>query len=269
MKIAIVGASGALGGAVVRAALAAGHEVTAVVRSAVVNPPAGVTWRFADAVSRRGLRAALTGADTVIDALNSSKPRLLALGTRALLETATELGIGHYVGISVVGCDRMPIGYYRGKLEQEALVAASSIGWSLLRATQLHGFVDAMFAKGVLGIHFVPRRALVQPVAVDEVAAALVAAAVATPGGRLPDFGGPELLRMDDAFRLWRQARRAGGILLPLPLPGALGRSLAQGGLCNPDRAVGRQTYSEWLRGRRRDAIDWPSQAAPRGAARS
>lgn len=264
MNLAIVGASGALGSAVMRAAVAAGHRATAIVRSPVIRPASGVSYRFADVVTQSGLREALAGADVVIDAVNISKPQLLVAGTRAVLDTATELGVARYVGISIVGCDRVPFGYYRGKVEQERLVAASSIGWSILRATQFHGFVDAMFAKSVLGIHAVGGRALVQPVAVDEVAAALVAAAAAPAGGRLPDFAGPEVLSMGDAFRAWRLARRSRGVALPIPMLGALGRALVEGGLCNRDRAVGRQTFAQWLRGQHHDGVD--VQPVPRSA---
>ncbi len=248
MKIAVVGASGTLGRSVVRAASAAGHEVTAVVRSGLPTPTSGVTVRHADVVSRAGLHDALAGVEIVIDVVNSPKPSLLAVGTHAILDAATELRVRHYVGISVVGCDKVPHRYYRGKVEQEKVVAASPIPWSLLRATQFHDFLDDMFStNAALGIYVVPSSMVVQPVSVDEVAAALLAAAVAAPAGLLPDFAGPEMMRMATAFRVWRQTRRRRGIALPMPMVGAVGRALKQGGLCNAARAVGHLTFSEWL----------------------
>jgi len=127
VRIAIVGASGTLGRAVLRVACAAGHQVTAIARAGLASPPPGVTVRHADVLTGTGLRDALVGAETVIDAVNFKKPSLLAPGTRAILDVATDLGLRHYVGISVVGCDRVPHAYYRGKVEQEACRFAE--GW--------------------------------------------------------------------------------------------------------------------------------------------
>jgi uncharacterized protein YbjT (DUF2867 family) len=154
--------------------------------------------------------------------------------------------VNHFVGVSIVGIDDAPFDYYRKKVAQEAVIAEGLVPWSLLRATQFHDLV-AMFANGKLGFAFAPVGWKVQPVDVRDVAPVLVAAATSAPAGRLPDVAGPEVRRFWDLARAWRKARRRFRVTIPVPLPGAKGRFLRSGGLCNRDRAVGTITFDEWL----------------------
>lgn len=66
MRIAVVGAAGRTGRAVVQQALARGHEVIAIARHPpAVSAPRAVEWRRADAQIADEIRAALAGADAV------------------------------------------------------------------------------------------------------------------------------------------------------------------------------------------------------------
>jgi uncharacterized protein YbjT (DUF2867 family) len=220
---------------------ALGHEVTTVSRRATPTT-AAVPHRRADLV---------TGA--VIDATNSVRgaKALLVTGTQRLLEAAGRARARHVVAISIVGIDEAPIAYYRAKVAQERVVAASPVPWSLVRATQFHDLV-AKFASGTAGFAFVPRGVPLQPVAVDEVAAHLVAVATRAPARRLPDFVGPEVRPFAEFAATWRSAMHARRLLLPLPLFGRVGSWLRAGGLCNPTATGGRVTFGEWLRGQGR-----------------
>ena len=53
-----------------------------------------------------GLDEALEGVETVVDAGNETRAakKVLVDGTRDLLERCQEASVGHYVGISIVGC---------------------------------------------------------------------------------------------------------------------------------------------------------------------
>jgi uncharacterized protein YbjT (DUF2867 family) len=44
--------------------------------------------------------------------------------------------VAHLVYISIVGIDRVPMSYYRVKLEEERLVESSGLAWTILRATR-------------------------------------------------------------------------------------------------------------------------------------
>lgn len=247
MKLAVTGASGTLGRAVVRAGVAAGHDVTAIVRSRKTRFPPGVRLRDADIVSGLALRDALEGSDVVIDAFNVRNRKALVGGTRRILEAAAAAGVKHFVGISIIGCDRVHIPYHRAKVEQEHVIESSPIPWSMVRATPFFDLLDKMFSFSVLGVHVVPSTVKTQPVSVDEVAAELVRVADGKPQGIAPEFAGPEIMTMGDAFEVWRRAHGGKGIALPLPVPGKLGQEAREGALCNPARAMGRQTLADWL----------------------
>jgi len=73
MKVLVVGAAGRTGRAVVEQAAAAGHEVTALVRSHDYNVP-GVTVRVGDARDAGTVEAAVSGQDAVIDTAGGKTP---------------------------------------------------------------------------------------------------------------------------------------------------------------------------------------------------
>ena len=144
MTVLITGGTGALGPHLVDAMSSAGHDVRVVSRQS--SPPSavpGVTWVAGDLASGAGLRAAVRNVDVVVHA--ASDPRRARAvdveGTRRLTQAARAAGVSHLVYVSIVGVDAIPLGYYQRKLEAEALVEASGVPWTILRATQFHSFV--------------------------------------------------------------------------------------------------------------------------------
>ena len=134
MRIAIVGGAGTLGRHVTAELAERGHEVRVLSRSSQHYP--------VDLVTGRGLAAALDGCAVVVDASNASAPRratqVLVEGSRRLLAAEQRAGVSHHVGISIVGCERVPMGYYRVKAEQEQVIEHGPVPWSIVRATQFH-----------------------------------------------------------------------------------------------------------------------------------
>lgn len=196
-----------------------------------------------------GLAAAFDGAQVVIDATNTAAnlDKVLVDGTRRVLETAAKFNVKHFVGISIVGIDDSPIAYYRAKQEQENVIEASPIPWTLQRATQFHDLIPK-FAAGKLGISVVPRDFPIQPIDVRDIAPVMLAAAERPATGRLPDLGGPEVHPFKDLARAWIKAAGKTRLVLPVPVPGARGRFLREGRLCTtPDRRVGTRTFAAWL----------------------
>ena len=250
MRIAVMGANGTLGRAVVERAVSRGHDVVAVTRGAPKRAFFRAVHRSADVVTGEGIADALAGAEVLLNAVNARRGarRLLVEGTKRLLEAAEHAGVGHYMATSIVGIDHVPGAYYGIKLAEEAVVQASKIGWSLLRATQFHDLVDAMFSRSSrYGVVLAPAGARLQPIDVTEVAATLVEAAEAGPKGRLPEIGGPEVVPMRELARQWLDATKRTRLVMPTPMPGQLGKSLRSGALCTPDHAIGKKTFAEWL----------------------
>jgi len=71
-------------------------------------------------------------------------------GDERVAETAA--GVGHHVALSVVGTDRMlASGYFRAKMAQENLIKASSIPYTIVRATQFFEFVGGIAQSATEG----------------------------------------------------------------------------------------------------------------------
>lgn len=249
MKIAVVGGTGTLGVPLVAELLSAGNEVLALSRKAGSALPDGAAHRPVDLSSGDELDAALAGVEAVVDASNSS-PRnagpVLVEGNERLLAAEASAGVRHHVGVSIVGCDRVPMPYYEVKVEQERAIAAGEVPWTLLRATQFHTLIAWAFGQaGRFG--FVPTgKARLQPIAPAVVAGRLAELAQGDPAGRVADVAGPEVLTLTELASAWRAAGHRG---LPLRIPslGKIGRPIGDGALCDPGAATAGPSFAEWL----------------------
>lgn len=193
MKIVVIGGSGLIGTKLVGRLRRGGHEVTAA------SPNTGV-----DTISGEGLAAALAGAQVVVDVANSpsfeDKAVLAFFETsgRNLLSAEAAAGVRHHVALSVVGADRLPeSGYLRAKAAQEALIRAANIPYTILRSTQFFEFVGSIVAGAVVGDAVRLSPATLQPIASDDVAAALADLAVGPPANGILEVAGPELIPLD------------------------------------------------------------------------
>jgi len=238
----VAGGSGCVGRLVVDEARAAGHQPVVITRSAGV-----------DIMTGSGLDDALAGASVLIDVSNIRTMRrdrsvaFFETGTRNLLDAGGRAGASHYVVLSIVGVDRVGIGYYEGKRRQESLVLSGAVPASVLRATQFHEFAAQVLRRTRGPLALVPRMRT-QPVAAREVARALLALAVGPPAGMTPELAGPEPLELTQLARQVLRARRSRRVVVPVRLPGAAGRAAARGALLPSGPGPrGTQTFGEWL----------------------
>ncbi|MEW2329352.1 NAD(P)H-binding protein [Micromonospora chersina] len=249
MRVLVTGATGRLGRVALPRLRDEGHTVRAVSRRA--RSDAGAEWVAADLATGEGLAAAVDGVEAVLHLASSPDRRtheIDVLGTRRLVLAAGHAGVGHLVYVSIVGVDRVPLGYYRHKLAAEQVVAAGPVPWSVLRATQFPEFLEELLrAASRLGPVLGDRAVLAQPVDPGEVAGRLTAMLAAGPTGRIEEFGGPEVLRYDEAVRAWRAARGSRRPLLPVRIPGRLGRELRAGGLTTTATPTGARTWADHL----------------------
>jgi uncharacterized protein YbjT (DUF2867 family) len=245
MLIAVTGGTGTLGRHVVGELERRGHEVRVLSRKSAEHP--------ADLVTGTGLAAALEGADAVVDASNAGPSRraaeaLLVEGNRRLLAAERAAGVAHHVAVSIVGIDRVPYGYYRVKLAQEAVVRGGPVPWTIVRATQFHQLLALVFERvarfGVLPGAAVP----LQPVDPREVAVVLADTVEAEASGEITRYAGPERRLARELAETWRLETGRRALMLPVPLPGAVGRALRAGGLTERGAWTGRTTFAEWLR---------------------
>lgn len=242
MRIAIVGGAGTLGRHITAELARRGHDVRVLSRSSPQYP--------VDLATGQGLDAAVEDCAAVVDASNSQRRsrQVLVEGSGRLLAAEQRAGVGHHLCVSIVGCDRVPLGYYRVKVEQEQVVTAGSVPWSIVRATQFHELVASMFAASARYRVLPALRLPVQPVAAAEVGAAVADAAEREPSGRRLQVAGPEVSTVADLARTWQSAAGRTAVLLPLPLPGRLGRTLRAGGLTTDTADVtGSLTFARWL----------------------
>jgi uncharacterized protein YbjT (DUF2867 family) len=165
---------------------------------------------------------------------------------RTLMRTAATAGVRHIVALSIVGIDRVPYGYYQGKLRQEQVLQDSHVPASILRAAQFHEFAGQYLAKMPGPVVIVPRwRA--QPVAAREVGVALARIAGGDPAA-MSELAGPREEIMADMIRRVVRARGDRRLVVSARLPGAVGRAMAAGGGL-PDRPGlrGTQTFADWV----------------------
>ena len=243
MRIAIAGATGHIGSLTVAALDRAGHEVGPIRRSHGVDLATG-----------DGLDAALTGVEAVVDATNhtggerSETVAFFGTTTRTLLSAGEKAGVRHHVVLSIVGIDAVEgNAHYAGKREQERLVAAGPVPWTIVRATQFHDFA-AMVASwteqdGVAAI----APLLVQPIAPADVADVLAEVAAGEPRGRYRDVAGPETQDLVDMARRTHAARGRDVRLVPT-WSGLFGTSMAGEVLLPGEGArLAPTTFDTWL----------------------
>lgn len=241
MRIAVAGGTGTIGRYVVDAVRAAGHEPKVISRSHGVN-----------VITRSGLDGALRDTAVVIDVTNlttvsaKKSTSFFETSTQNLIDAGARAGVTHHLVLSIVGIDRVDLGYYRGKLAQERVALAGAVPATVLRATQFYEFAGQMLARG--GPFAIVPRMVTQPIAAREVADALVELALGPPLGRVPDIAGPQQRQMGDMVRALAHARGEHRLMVPIRLPGAVGRAMVNGGLLPTDDGPrGRQTFEEWL----------------------
>ena len=203
MKIVVIGGTGLIGSQVVAKLGEHGHDAIAA------SPGTGV-----NTLTGEGLAEVLEGADVVIDVSNSPSfedAAVLAFfttSTRNLLAAEAAAGVGHHVALSIVGIDRSPDnGYFKAKLAQEKLIEAGPIPYSIVRATQFMEFVDGIADSATVGneVHMAP--VAFQPIAAEDVAAAVAETAMDAPLNGRREIAGPDRLRFDEVIQRRLMAR--------------------------------------------------------------
>jgi uncharacterized protein YbjT (DUF2867 family) len=193
MKIAVIGASGLIGSKLVDVLSADGHDVVAASRNSGV-----------DVLTGDGVADALDGANALVDVVNSPDfsdgpvMDFFTTSTTNLTAAAKKAGVGHYVALSIVGCDGLPdSGYMRAKVVQEKIITESGLPYTIVRATQFAEFADQITDSLVVGDEVRVPDALIQPIHAAKVVAEVGRAAVADPLNDFVNIGGPQKISFE------------------------------------------------------------------------
>ncbi|WP_420112442.1 SDR family oxidoreductase [Pseudactinotalea sp.] len=251
--ILVTGATGMLGRAVVARLVAEGLTVRALSRHPRPATDA-VEWVVGDVATGAGLQHATAGATAVIHLASApyrrSYTREVELGgTSRLLAEARLARVTQFVYTSIVGCDRIPWGYFRTKVAAEHLVREGPVPWTILRLGQFYDFVDqALSAMARTGVMVADRRVVAQPVDTADVASRVVATLRAGPTRTIEEFAGPEVLDLRTAAQQWLAATGKRRAMLPVRLPGELGKRFRAGHLTTQSQPRGTRPWRDYLR---------------------
>jgi uncharacterized protein YbjT (DUF2867 family) len=204
MKIVVIGGTGLIGTKLVKLLRERGDEALPA------SPSSGV-----NSVTGEGLAEALAGAQVVVDVTNSPSWEDKAVleffvkSTRNVLAAEAAAGVGHHVALSVVGTERLlQSGFFRAKIEQERLIKASKIPYTIVRSTQFFEFVDGIAQSATDGQTVRLSPAHIQPIVSDDVAAALAEVTLQPPVNGMIEIAGPERLGIDELVRRFLRAKQ-------------------------------------------------------------
>ena len=194
MKIVVIGGTGLIGSKLVALLRQRGQEVLPA------SPNSGV-----NTLTGEGLSGALAGAQVVVDLANSPSfedtavMKFFQTAGRNLLAAEVAARVQHHIALSIVGADRLPdSGYLRAKVAQESLIKASRTPYTILRSTQFFEFVGRIADENTQGNLVRVPAALIQPIASDDVVAALAETVLEPPVNGTLEVGGPDRFRFDE-----------------------------------------------------------------------
>lgn len=242
MRVFITGGTGFVGPAVVRAVRDAGHDVTLLVhksRGPFSESDPGITFVEGDVTDPQSLAVAIPGHDAVIHlvAIRRAFPakgitfeRMHTEAARNVVEASKEARVTRFLLMSASGVEMDQTGYQRTKLEEEALVKASGIPWTIFRPTfvtgegeaGVQGF-DQEFADVVRKAPILPSFGggdfTLQPVARRDVAVAFARALTEEKAiGKTYFLAGPDRLTWNEYLRKVSDLIGVKRVLAPVPL---------------------------------------------------
>ncbi|MDT5026014.1 MAG: hypothetical protein QOE61_2440 [Micromonosporaceae bacterium] len=245
-SVLLTGGTGTLGRLVTPLLRDAGCKVRVLSRHSHESGD-GIEYVTGDLLKGEGIEPAVAGAEIILHLAGGPKGDDEA--TRNLVRAASRAGVQHLVYISVIGADRVPLGYFRSKLGAEQAVADFGPPWTTLRAAQFHDLVLNVAQKmAKLPVIPIPGGLRFQPVDAREVAARLVELTLDKPAGLVPDLAGPKVYGMADLIRGYLRARGMRRLMMPVRMPGKAGRAYRAGeNLSLEGAAVGKRTWEDFL----------------------
>jgi uncharacterized protein YbjT (DUF2867 family) len=244
MKIVVIGGTGLIGSKLVENLREHGQEAVAA------SPASGV-----NSLTGEGLADVLKGASVAVDVTNSPSwedaavLKFFETSTRNLLDYEAAAGVGHHIALSVVGTERLlESGFFRAKLAQENLIKASSVPYTIVRATQFFEFVNKIADLSTEGNKVRLPPVLFQPMAAQDVASALGGIAMGSPVNGVLEIAGPEQFHLDELIRRDLAARKDPREVISDPNARYYGIVVSERTLVPDDQArLGKTRFEDWL----------------------
>jgi len=229
MKVAVLGASGTIGSALVPV-LAGDHEVVAVARRAGPDVP-GVVWRAADVTDEHALREALEGVEVVHHLVHSlGSPDFAERDRRAadaVARAAVAVGAKQIVYLGGLGDDAPDLSpHLRSRAETAARLAAGPVPVTTLRAAMIVGRGSAAFETvralvdrlpGMICPRWVSTET--QPVALGDVVRYLAGVTGREEAfGETYDVGGPEVMTYRTMIERIARLRGRRPLIIEVPI---------------------------------------------------
>lgn len=186
--LAITGATGFVGSAVLDEALAQGHSVKALARREQAER-AGVAWVRGDLGDTAALAALVEGADAVVHVAgltNTPDPREFEVanvtGTANVIAAMAGAGLKRLVFVSSLSARKPELSTYgASKAQAEALVESSGLDWTTVRPPAVYGPRDIdmldLFRAAKWGVVPLPPGGATSIIHADDLARLLVALA--------------------------------------------------------------------------------------------
>jgi nucleoside-diphosphate-sugar epimerase len=146
VTLAVTGATGFVGRALLDEAAGQGVEIRALTRREQKKAP-GIQWVAGDLHDRKALRKLVKNAEAVIHVagvVNTHDPTGFHLGnvegTLALIEAAVAAGVPRFVFVSSLAAREPELSKYgASKAHAEKLVKASGLDWTIVRPPAIYG----------------------------------------------------------------------------------------------------------------------------------
>ncbi len=170
MTLAVTGATGFVGQALLDRAAKAKIPIAALTRKAQ-GPRAGVDWITGDLDAKNALRDLCKGAEAVIHVagvVNAGDPHGFdmgnAQGTLNVIEAAVKTGVRRLIFVSSLSAREPQLSAYgASKARAERLVMASGLDWTIVRPPAIYGLRDKeilpLFKAAKWGVVPMPQRA--------------------------------------------------------------------------------------------------------------
>jgi len=197
-----------------------------------------------------GIKEAVSGKKIILHLASDKKhPDNDVSGTQKLINEIKHQGLNlHFIYISIVGIEKLPMTYFKQKLQTEELIKKSGISWSILRATQFHNYVDQILKQLLkLPIGILPKKVPIQPIDVLPVAEKLLEISFQEPTYRTDNIGGKEILSLETLSQSWMAIQNIKKPLLNLPLWGSTGNNLINGALTCSQKTNEGRNWQQWL----------------------
>lgn len=259
-RILVTGGTGHLGRDLVGQLLAQRRRVRVLARLPGDDPQ--VEWARGDLSTGAGLREALAGVTTVVNAatfspiaqrgalgfadLFTSPSAVDVDGTGRLLDECRRANVRHFLHVSIVGLSDAAgaLPYNKVKLQGETLVRQSDVPWTVVRAGPFHYLLARLLAS----LRWLPwwplPNAVMDVVDTVDVAAYLLECVDDRRLGMREEIGGPMPLPLPELARQYLEARGLERRVLALDVAP---RTAARMGLVEAHGRRGRIGWRDWL----------------------